>query len=466
MAAIAAPTLYRPASGAGVTNPPGTLERPIPVDPEPARRAARIVGVAGFEEAGAEVARERVHGPADDRDPGFQPERIGRGLGQAADDAPHRGARREPVGRDARRRDRSRIGHELVRDERGGGDAGETEREPLPGREVPARRRRDAGSWRSTQSAAGRPPSAQPRTPVASASSSASAVARVSRNVIAGRVASPRASTATSVGPCPSTPIATTSARSAARSARTALTTADHQAPGSCSAQPWPPDVEAVAAPRQRQQPAVEADETRLDLGRPEIEPEDGRFPGGHARTSVGRCERRLVEGDDGFGGGDVGDERPDDARPQRAEDRPDLALARRDPDRHREPAETSRIERDDALAQGRADEPAVEVERGDEDLADGVRRLEVALAWRRRAARDAPGRAADPEQRDVEPIPQVDDGPNARRARRAPVAWPRRRRAPAPSGRAPGRRARRRPAGTARAPGRSTSSRRTAGRP
>ena len=103
-----------------------------------------------------------------------------------------------------------------------------------------------ARSCRSTQSAAGRPASAQPRTPVASASSSASAMERVSIQVIAGRVASPRPSTATSVGPCPSTPIATTSATSVTRSARTAETTADHQAPGSCSAQPgWRPTSSA-----------------------------------------------------------------------------------------------------------------------------------------------------------------------------------------------------------------------------
>ena len=67
-----------------------------------------------------------------------------------------------------------------------------------------------------------------------------------SRNVIAGRVASPRASTATSVGPWPSTPIATISATSVARSARTAPTTADHQAPGSCSAQPCPPPTSSA----------------------------------------------------------------------------------------------------------------------------------------------------------------------------------------------------------------------------
>ena len=58
-----------------------------------------------------------------------------------------------------------------------------------------------SGSWRSSHSAAGSGPSAQPRMPVAAASSSASAVARVSRNVMAGWVASPSSSTAASVGP-------------------------------------------------------------------------------------------------------------------------------------------------------------------------------------------------------------------------------------------------------------------------
>ena len=200
------------------------------------------------------------------------------------------------------------------------------------------------------------------------------------------------------------------SARSAARRARTALTTADHHAPGILlDPAVAAGGIEVVAAPRERQQPAVEGDQAGLDLGRPEVEPEDRLRAGGHARAAGGACRRCRVERDDGFGGRDVGDQRPDDARPQRPEDRADLVLAGRDADRHRKAAEPARIECDDPLAQGRADEPPIEVERGDEDLADGLGRVQVVL--RGVAERcDAPGRPADPEQRDIDPLPEVDD--------------------------------------------------------
>ena len=47
--------------------------------------------------------------------------------------------------------------------------------------------------------------------------------------------------------------------------------------------------IEVVAAARQREQPAVEGDQAGLDLGRPEIEPEDRLRAGGHAVPPVER---------------------------------------------------------------------------------------------------------------------------------------------------------------------------------
>ena len=91
-----------------------------------------------------------------------------------------------------------------------------------------------------------------------------------------------------------------------------------------------------------------------------------------------------------------------------------------------------------------------------------------AASSWRSTSVADrrrAPGRAADPEQRDVEPLPQVEDRPDAgvrdERASRGGVVDEPGRHQPA----RPARRAPRRRGGTARAPGRSTSSRRTAAR-
>ena len=155
-------------------------------------------------------------------------------------------------------------------------------------------------------------------------------------------------------------------------------------------------------------------DEAGLDLGRPEIEPQDGAFPGGHRGPPAGGVERGFIEGDDGFGRGDVGHERADDAGAERAKDRSDLVLTGRDADRHRQPSEPSRVEGDDSFAQGRADEPPIEVERGDQHLADRLGRVQVVLGGVPER-RDVPGRPADPEQRDVDPIPELDDGPHPR---------------------------------------------------
>jgi hypothetical protein len=95
-----------------------------------------------------------------------------------------------------------------------------------------------AGSRRSSQSAAGRPARLQPRSPVAAASSAASAVDRVSCQMIAGCVARPDSSSGTNVGPWPSIPIAQTSPASSRTSSRTASAIAPHHASGSCSARP------------------------------------------------------------------------------------------------------------------------------------------------------------------------------------------------------------------------------------
>ena len=150
-----------------MTNPPGTTTGSIPVDPETARRAARVVGVSRLEQTGPEVAREGVHGPAHDRDPGSQPERIGGGLGQAADDLPIAWA--VAAGRPGRphRGDRAAIGTTWSGHERR--MATPESRNASHSQVVRYQRvaAATAGSWRSTQSAAGSPPSDQPWTPVA-----------------------------------------------------------------------------------------------------------------------------------------------------------------------------------------------------------------------------------------------------------------------------------------------------------
>ena len=179
VAAMAAPTLYRPASGAGVTNPPGTLDRPVPVDAEPAGRPARVVGVAGLEQArprgswrtrrrsrrrrGCPGRSPRASAAVSVRPPTTLAPVAVRGGSRSAGDARRRDAAgsraRSGPGRAGRRRPRSGGTPAIPRSRGTSSVAAAT-----------------AGSWRSTQSAAGRPPSAQPRTPVAAASSSASAV--------------------------------------------------------------------------------------------------------------------------------------------------------------------------------------------------------------------------------------------------------------------------------------------------
>ena len=146
MAAIAAPTLYRPVERRRGHERARDLDRLVPVHAEPAGRTARVVGVAGLEEARAEIAREGVVGPAGDRDAGAQTERVGGGPGQVADDGAHRDHRWPAVDVQAGRlRHHGRVGDGLVGHERRDGLAGQAEGQPLPGREVPAGPRRDIG---------------------------------------------------------------------------------------------------------------------------------------------------------------------------------------------------------------------------------------------------------------------------------------------------------------------------------
>ena len=173
---------------------------------------------------------------------------------------------------------------------------------------------------------------------------------------------------------------------------------------------------------------------------------------------------RRGVERDDGLGGRHVGHERPHDARPQRPEDRPDLALPGGHADGDRDASQGPRVEGDDPLAQLGADERAVQVERRDEHLADGLG-ARRALGGRPADRRGAPRPTADADERDVEPLPQVEDrrDPGVRDERLAGRGVVEQTRGHQPA--RPARRAPRRSAGTARAPDRATSSHRPAAR-
>ena len=123
----------------------GHLDRLVPVDAEAARRAARVVGVARLGQARAEVAREGVVRAARDRDAGTQAERLGRRRRSARPTiAPiARRAGRRSVARPVAAATTRRIRDGLAGHERRDGDAGQPERQPLPGREVPARPRGD-----------------------------------------------------------------------------------------------------------------------------------------------------------------------------------------------------------------------------------------------------------------------------------------------------------------------------------
>ena len=124
---------------------------------------------------------------------------------------------------------------------------------------------------------------------------------------------------------------------------------------------------------------------------------------------------RRRVQGDDRLGRRDVGDQRSNHTGPQRPQDRPDLALTGGHGNRGRHPSEASGIERDHSIAQVRADKPAVEVERRDEDLADGIRGFEFALdRLADHATRSRPDRRSRTARRR--------GGPTDRRSRGSPA--------------------------------------------
>ena len=186
--------------------------------------------------------------------------------------------------------------------------------------------------------------------------------------------------------------------------------------------------VEAIAGPGDRHEPPIEGDEARLHLGRPEVDAEDDVGHGWRPSppTSVARSSSTTASAV----ATSVTSVRTTPARS--APRIGDLALARGDADRDRHPAEGPGIEREHPLAELRRDEAAIEVERRDEDLADGVRCIELPgdpLADRG----GAPRRAADAEQGDVEPGPQVEDRADAG-VRLERGSWsPRRRAAPAP---------------------------------
>jgi hypothetical protein len=122
---------------------------------------------------------------------------------------------------------------------------------------------------------------------------------------------------------------------------------------------------------------------------------------------------RRVVEGHDGLGRPLVGDEDRDEPPAQGAEDRADLGRAARHADPDGDPAELAGVEGDRPVAERGADEPPVEIERADEDLPD--RPGPVELAGQLRAEhRLAPDRGPDPERGDLEPVPEIEDPPDA----------------------------------------------------
>ena len=72
--------------------------------------------------------------------------------------------------------------------------------------------------------------------------------------------------------------------------------------------------------------------------------------------------------------------------------------------------AEPARVKCDDSLAQRVAHEPPIDVERRHEHLADRIGGLELAFD-RVADTTGSPGRPADPEEGDIEALPQLDDG-------------------------------------------------------
>ena len=149
-------------------------------------------------------------------------------------------------------------------------------------------------SWRSTHSAFGRMPRTQPPSPVAASRSASSRPERVSSQVIARRTGRPSAAAVTSVGPCPSIPIASDLDRRR-RCQQLRGHRPDRRPPvlGILLGGPGGRvGVERIGGPRQPEQPPVEPDQPGLRLGRPEIDREDGAtgHPGTVGETRVRRA--------------------------------------------------------------------------------------------------------------------------------------------------------------------------------
>ncbi len=319
--------------------PSGDLDRAIPVDPEPSRRPARVVRVAGLEETRSDIARERVDHAARDRDPRTKTEGVGGSVGQLADDRAGTTARRQPVDRHPGPGDERDVRDDLVRDERRDSHARQPEREPLPRGQIPAGRGRDGrlvplDPQRRGQPAEGPATNTGRRLQLGGLLCVAGVEERDRRSRrLAARVDRSQRRTV---------PIDADRNDLCVLGSAERPNGADHGRPprsGVLLRAAVPAGhVEAVAAAGERR-----ASRRRGSPTRPWSRSFRDRCPGPPVADrsswpSAGRRERDLIECHDCLGRRDVGDEGPDDARAKRAEDRPDLALARRDPDRDRDP--------------------------------------------------------------------------------------------------------------------------------
>ena len=200
-------------------------------------------------------------------------------------------------------------------------------------------------------------------------------------------------------------------------SARTALTTADHHSPGSCSAQPVAAiDRHRVARPAETEQPAVERDESGLGLARAEVDGEDGRLgpvAGAHrdrpARSGAVASSRATTASAVATSVTSVfttpARSAPRIGRTLPSPDATPIATGTR-PSRRASKAMTR------SRRAGQTKRPSI---------SNGATSTSpTASAWSRsRSIRRPTGATlqagpADPEQRDVEVVPQVEDGADA----------------------------------------------------
>jgi hypothetical protein len=121
-------------------------------------------------------------------------------------------------------------------------------------------------------------------------------------------------------------------------------------------------------------------------------------------------CGRsRAVERHDRLGRADIRHERRQAAGPQGTEDRANLRLPTGDTDADGDLWQVAGVECDRPCLKLVGQEAPVDVERGDEELADGGSRFQIPARFRTER-RLAPRRPADAERGDVEPAPQVED--------------------------------------------------------